>query len=89
MLKGAAHGLHQRVEIEGFWQVIVGAALGCGDCRHDGVLRAHDDDGQIGPQFFDARDHVEGVFIGQHHVGQNGIALPFGNPAPQGRCRGG
>ena len=39
----------QFLEIERLGQIFVGAALGRLDRGHEGVLRAHDDDRQIGP----------------------------------------
>ena len=74
---------HQLLQVEGLGQVFVGAALGGLDRGHEGVLRAHDDDRQIGPHPLDARQQLEGVVVGHHHVGDDEIALAGGDPAPQ------
>ena len=86
----AADDGDQLVEVEGLGQVLVGALLGRRQGRHQRVLGAHDDDGQVGPQLLDARDQVEGVLVGHHHVGDDDVALALRDPAPQGgRVAGG
>ena len=78
------------LEVEGLRQIIVGAALGGLDRRHEGVLRAHDDDRQFRPRLFHARQKLEGVFVRHDHVGDDQIALARLHPAPQrGRRPGG
>ncbi len=89
LLKRPANSLHQGIEIKWFWQVVVSPALSRGDGRHDGVLGAHHDHRQRRPELLDARDHVEGVLVGQHNVGDDGIALAFRHPAPEGGGGGG
>ena len=78
------HG-DELVQIEGLRQIFVGAAFGRRDRGHEGVLRAHDDDRQIGPQLLDARDEIEGVLVGHEHVGDDEIAVALTDPAPQRR----
>ena len=46
----AADDRGQFLEVEGLRQIFIGAAFGRADRRHEGVLRAHHDDRQIGPQ---------------------------------------
>ena len=76
-------------EVERFRQIFVGTGFGGPDRRHEGVLRAHDDDRQLRSRLLDARQHVEGVFVRHHHVGDDQIALARRDPAPQrGRIRG-
>jgi NAD(P)H-hydrate repair Nnr-like enzyme with NAD(P)H-hydrate dehydratase domain len=73
-------------EIERFRQIFVGAGFGRPDGGHERVLRAHDDDRQFGPRLLDARQHVEGVFVRHHHVGDDEIALARRYPPPERRC---
>src|SRR5205807_4023068 len=73
------------LEIERLGQIFVGATLGGAHGGHKRVLRAHDDDGKRRPQLFDARQEVEGVLVRHHHVGDDEVALPLADPAPQ-RC---
>ena len=80
--RAADHG-DELVQIERLWQIFVSAALGRGDRRHERVLRAHNDDWQIGPELLDARDQVECALIGHQYVGDDEIALPLADPAPQ------
>ncbi len=83
--QGPADDRHQFLEVEGLRQILVGAALGCLDGGHEGVLRAHDDDRQVRAQLLDAGQKVEGVLVRHHHVGDDEIALPLRDPSPQGR----
>ena len=86
-----APGLGQRaaddgdhlVEVERLGQVLVGALLGRRQRRHQRVLRAHDDDRQIGADLLDARDEIEGVLVRHDDVGDDDIALALADPAPQ------
>ncbi len=73
------------VQIEGLGQIFVSAALGRGDRGHKGVLRAHHDDRQVGPELLDARNEIEGALVGHQDVGDDEVALPLADPAPQ-RC---
>jgi len=70
-------------QVEGFGQILEGAALGRPHGGHEIVLRAHDDDAQIGADLLDARDEVEAVLIRHQHVGDHEVALAVGDPAPQ------
>jgi hypothetical protein len=70
------------LEVEGFGEVFVGAALGRLDRGGEGVLRAHDDDRQVGPDLLDARDQLEGVFVRHDHVGDHHIAVALAHPVP-------
>ena len=81
--EGAADDRHQLLQVERLGQVFVGPALGRLDRGHEGVLRAHDDDRQIRPHALDARQQLERVVVGHHHVGDDEIALAGGDPAPQ------
>jgi hypothetical protein len=73
------------LQVERLRQIFVGPAFGSADRGHEGVLRAHDDDRQIGTRFADARDQIEGVFVRHHHVGDDEVALALADPAPQRR----
>ena len=81
----AADDGDQLLQIERLRQVFVGAALGGADRGHERVLRAHDDDRQIGPQLLDPRQQIEGVLVRHHHVGDDEIAVALADPAPQRR----
>src|SRR6185312_6637866 len=71
-------------------QVFEGTALGGGDGRQQRVLRAHHQDGQVRTNALDARQKVEAGLVGQHHIGDDQVALARGRPAPQaGRGAGG
>ena len=70
---------------KGFGRYSIRAALGGADRRHEGVLRAHDDDRQIRPHLLDPRQQVEGVLVRHHDVGDDEIALALADPAPQRR----
>src|SRR5262249_20888190 len=72
------------LQVEWFWQVLVGAALRGPDRRHEGVLRAHDDDRQVRPHLLDARQQVERAFVGHDDVSDDKVALALADPAPQG-----
>src|SRR5262249_27108502 len=52
---------------------------------HERVLRAHDDDRQIGPDLLDARQKIEGVLVRHHHVGDDEVTVALAHPSPQGR----
>jgi hypothetical protein len=71
----AADDADDLAEVEGLWEVLERALLGGRERRHQRVLRAHDDDGQVWPQLLDAGYQVEGVLVGHHHVGDDDIAL--------------
>ena len=81
----AADDGDQFLEVERLRQILVGAAFGRADRGHEGVLRAHDDDGQIRPHLLDPRQQIERVLVGHHHVGDDQIALALADPAPQRR----
>ena len=89
----AALGLRQRpaddrdqlLQVERLWQIFVGAALRGADRGHEVVLRAHDDDRQVRARLLDARQEVEVVFVGHHHVGDHEVAVALRDPAPQRR----
>ncbi|MGY4469822.1 hypothetical protein ACVWWK_005531 [Bradyrhizobium sp. LB9.1b] len=81
----AADDGDQLLQVEGLWQIFIGAALGGADRRHEGVLCAHDDNRQIRPHLLDPRQQVERVLVGHHHVGDDEIALSLADPAPQRR----
>ena len=72
-------------QIEGLRQIIISAALGRLDRGHEGVLRAHDDDRQIGPQLLDARQKLEGIVVRHDDIGDDEIALAGLHPAPERR----
>ena len=81
----AADDGDELLQVERFWQILIGAALRGPDRRHEGILRAHDDNGQVRPHLLDARQQIERVLVGHHHVGDDEIALALAHPAPQ-RC---
>ena len=81
--KRAADDRHQLLQVERLGQIFVGAALGGLDRGHEGVLRAHDDDRQIGPHALDARQQLEGVVVGHDDVGDDEVAFAGGDPAPR------
>ena len=85
----ASDDRHQFAQVEGLGQIFVGAALGGLDRGHEGVLRAHDDDRQIGPHPLDARQEVESVVVGHDDVGDDEIALARRHPSPKPRDRSG
>ena len=74
---------HQFAQVEGLGQIFVGAALGGLDRGDEGVLRAHDDDRQIGPHPLDARQEVKSVVVGHDDVGDHEIALARRHPSPE------
>src|SRR5690606_34750452 len=74
----------QLLQVEGLGQVVVGAALGRLHRGQQRLLRAHDDDRQVRSDPLDARQKVEAVFVGHHHVGDDQFALAFRGPAPKG-----
>ena len=75
----------QFLQVERLRQIFIRAALGGADRRHEGVLRAHHDDGKIRPHLLDPRQQIERVLVGHHHVGDDQIALALADPAPQRR----
>ena len=81
----AADDGDQLLQVEGLRQVVVSAALGRLDRGHERVLRAHHDDRQVGPQLLDARQKLEGVFVGHDDVGDDEVAVARLHPAPQRR----
>ena len=85
----ALHHAGQFLQVEGLGQIFERAALGRGDGGEKRVLRAHHHDGQIGPHALDARDQIEAAFVGQHHIGDDQIALARRDPAPQAGGRAG
>ncbi len=90
--RGAVLRLRQRpaddrgqfLEVERLRQILIGAALRGADRGHEGVLGAHDDDRQVGPQLLDARQEIEGVLVGHDHIGDDKVALALAYPPPQG-----
>ena len=44
---------------EPIWTTVVGAFFRSAHRSHEGILRAHDDDGQIRTHFLDARQKIE------------------------------
>ena len=87
---GAAEGPldqpDQLVQVEGFGQIVEGAALGRAHRRQQRVLGAHGDDAQIRAALADAGNEVEAVAVGHDHIGDDEIALPLADPLPEG-CR--
>src|SRR5262249_28180393 len=86
----AVLGLRQRtaddggqfLEIEWLRQIFIGAALGGSYGRHERVLGAHDNDWQIRPHFLYARQEIERVLVGHHHIGDDQVALALTDPPP-------
>ena len=74
------------LQVEGLRQIVVGAALRGPDGRHQRVLGAHHHDRQFRAQLLDPRQHVEGILVRHHDVGDHQIAFALADPAPQ-RCR--
>ena len=62
-------------DVEGLWQVFVGAKFAGADGGHERVLRAHNDDRHVGPQLLDRGHDVEGVAIWHGDVSDQQIAL--------------
>ncbi len=81
--QSAADDGDQLLKVERLGQVFVGAVLRGPDCRHERVLRAHDQDRKIGARLFDARQQIERAFVRQQHVGDDQIAVALADPAPQ------
>ena len=83
------HG-QQLLQVERLGQILERAALGRLDRGDQRRLRAHHDHPQLGAHPLDARDQVEPVLVGHHHVGDHQVALAVLDPAPErGRIRGG
>ena len=80
---------HQFAQVEGLGQIFVSAALRSLDRGDKGILRAHDDDRQIGPHPLDARQEIERVVVGHHDVGDDEIALARRHPSPEPGDRSG
>ncbi len=89
LFQGAIDNRDQIAEVEGFGQIVEGAALGGLDRGGEGGLRAHHDDGEFRADAADARDEVEPVFIGHDDIGDDHIAFAILDPAPERRGRGG
>src|SRR6516165_10108216 len=70
-------------EIERFRQIFEGASFGRLDRRKECVLRAHDDDTQLRPELFYARDQVEAVLVRHDDIGDDKVALAIRNPSPK------
>jgi hypothetical protein len=66
-------------------EVFVGSTLRCLDRRHEGVLGAHDDDGQLRPELADARNEVECILVRHHDVGDHEVTLATLDEAPERR----
>ena len=81
----AANDSDDLVQVEGLRQIFEGALLGGRQRRHQRVLRAHDDDRQIGPQLLHARNEIEGVLVGHDDVGDDDVTLALADPAPERR----
>ena len=79
------HRARHLVQVERFGQIFERALL----CRaHRGlqrIARTHDDHRQIGALFSDARQNIQGIAIGKHHVGNQQIAHALVDPFPH--CR--
>ena len=83
--QGAAHNRDQFLQVERLRQILIGAAFGRADRSHERVLCAHHDHGKIGPHLLDPRQQIERVLVRHHHVGDDEVALPLADPAPQRR----
>jgi hypothetical protein len=76
-------------QVERLGQIFERATLRRLHRRHQGGLRAHDDNAQVRADALDAGDQVQPVFVRHHHVGDDQIALPLLHPAPEaGGIRG-
>ena len=83
--ESARHGLDQGVEVEGLGEVVVCAAAGRLDRRHQRAVGAHHDDRQVWPARLHARQQIEPVAVGHDDIGDDEVALAVGDPVPQGR----
>ena len=81
----AADDADDLAQVEGLGEILERALLGGRERRHQRVLRTHDDDRQVGAQLLDARQEVECVLVRHHHVGDDEIAVPLADPAPERR----
>src|SRR4029079_3558445 len=81
---GAADNRNQLLQVEGLRQIFVGATLGGPDGCHEGVLRTHHDDWQVGPVLLDTRQQIERVLVRHDHVSDDEVPVALADPAPQG-----
>ncbi len=72
----------QFAKVERFRQVFERAPLGRLDRSQQRRLRTHDNDAQIRAQPPDARNKIETILVGHHHIGDDQIALSVGDPPP-------
>ena len=84
--QGALDDVDQFVQVEWLRQIFVRADLRGLQRGHHRVLRAHDDDLELGPYALDPRQQVEPVLIGHDDVGNHEVTGPALDPAPQRRC---
>ena len=82
--QGPRHHRQHFGDVEGLGQVLVGADFIGADRRHEGVLRAHHDHRQIGPELLDLGHDVEGIAVRHRHVGDQQIAFAAAHPVPHG-----
>ena len=75
----------QLLEIKWFRDILEGASFSRLNGGQQGILGAHHDDAKFRPQLADAGHQVQPVLVGHHHIGDDHIAFPVGNPTPQGR----
>ena len=83
--KRLLHRPDQLDQVEGLGEVFESAPLGRLDRRQQGVLRAHHNDPEVGPELANPRQQIEPVLIGQDHVGDTHIAFAVLDPFPQRR----
>ena len=83
--QSAAHDADEFLEIERLRQIFVGASLRRAHRGHERVLCAHDDHRKLRPQFLDARQEVERIFVRHDNVGDDEIAFSLTDPTPQRR----
>ena len=72
-------------QIERLGQIVIGPLFRRPHRGHESILRTHQNDWQGRAHFLDARQKIEGVFIGHHDIGNHQIAVARRYPAPQ-RC---
>ena len=80
----ASDDADQLLEIERFGKILVRPFLRSAHGGNEGILRAHDDDGEIRPHFLYARQQIESILVRHHDVGNHEIAFALTDPAPQG-----